>query len=223
MDSELPSIQTPSPLLRLQRLATRRQAAQPQERCELCGATIAAEHQHLLELNTRQLACACDACAILFSSGVKDGQRYRRVPRRVLLLPELEHADEVWDSLHIPINLAFFYHSAQAGRVIAMYPSPAGATESLLPMDAWAELTASSSALRLMQSDVEALLINHVGKRRDCFLVSIDECYRLVGIIRAHWRGLSGGREVWQAITAFFDELHRRATGGGRAGGVVHA
>ncbi|HTL31218.1 MAG TPA: DUF5947 family protein, partial [Tepidisphaeraceae bacterium] len=65
-----------------------------------------------------------------------------------------------------------------------------------------------------------ALIINHIGKRRDCFLVPIDECYRLVGLIRSQWRGLSGGQEVWKAISDFFDELHRRASA---AGGVIHA
>ena len=32
------------------------------------------------------------------------------------------------------------------------------------------------------------------------YIVPIDECYRLVGLIRMHWRGLSGGTEVWKEI-----------------------
>src|SRR5581483_7595779 len=188
------------PLLRLRRLT---QPRPPRERCELCGAAISAEHSHLLEPSNRQLHCACDACAILFS-GQQD-QRYRRVPRRVEHLPELESIEGLCESLHIPINLAFFYHSSDAGKLVAMYPSPAGATESLLPMDAWEALASKSDKLRQMQSDVEALIVNHIGKRRDCYLVSIDECYKLVGLIRSQWRGLSGGQEVWKAIAEFFD------------------
>jgi hypothetical protein len=43
------------------------------------------------------------------------------------------------------------------------------------------------------------------------FVVPIDVCYRLVGLIRIHWRGLSGGTEVWQEIGKFFTELRARS------------
>ena len=56
-----------------------------------------------------------------------------------------------------------------------------------------------------MQPDVEALLVNRVGSAREYFLVPIDECYKLVGLIRIHWRGLSGGSLVWGEIAEFFD------------------
>jgi hypothetical protein len=205
-----------SPLARLQRLARPRRL---HERCELCGATIASTHQHLLELSNRQLVCACDACAILFSD--EHATRYRRVPRDGRLLVEFELSDAMWESLHIPINLAFFYHDSGAKRVIAMYPSPAGATESLLTIESWAELTDANPALLRMQSDVEALLINRLGDRRDAFLVPIDQCYKLVGTIRAHWRGLSGGGDVWKEIARFFQDLHQRCAP--LKGAAVHA
>jgi hypothetical protein len=35
----------------------------------------------------------------------------------------------------------------------------------------------------------------------------IDECYRLVGLIRLNWRGLSGGSEVWEEVDKFFEQL----------------
>jgi hypothetical protein len=194
-----------SPLARLQRLARPRRL---HERCELCGSVIPSEHQHLLELSNRRLVCACDACAILFSD--KQTMRYRRVPRDGSLLADFQLSDAAWESFHVPINLAFFYHDSAAKRVIAMYPSPAGATESLLTMESWAELTDANPALLTMQSDVEALLINRLGDRREAFLVPIDECYKLVGTIRSGWRGLSGGSEVWREIAQFFQDLHRR-------------
>ena len=204
----------------MQRLARPRQ---PHERCELCGAAIASEHQHLLELANRQLVCACDACAILFSD--EHTKRYRRVPRDGSLLADFRLPEEMWESLHIPINLAFFYHDSSAKRVVAMYPSPAGATESLLTMESWSELTEANPVLLKMQSDVEALLINRLGERRDAFLVPIDECYKLVGTIRTHWRGLSGGSEVWKELAAFFKELNRRCAPreGTTKGMPVHA
>jgi hypothetical protein len=33
----------------------------------------------------------------------------------------------------------------------------------------------------------------------------------LVGIIRVHWRGLSGGEAVWQEIASFFQRLNEEA------------
>ena len=59
---------------------------------------------------------------------------------------------------------------------------------------------------------MEALLINRVGPAREYFLAPIDECYRLVGLIRLHWRGLSGGAEVWKEIQSFFTGLKSRCT-----------
>jgi hypothetical protein len=41
--------------------------------------------------------------------------------------------------------------------------------------------------------------------------VPIDECYKLVGLIRGRWRGLSGGSEVWREIAAFFAALKNKA------------
>jgi hypothetical protein len=43
------------------------------------------------------------------------------------------------------------------------------------------------------------------------YIAPIDECYRLVGIVRAGWRGLSGGTEVWKEIKTFFEALKSRA------------
>jgi hypothetical protein len=202
-------------LARLQRLARPRAK---QEYCELCHTAIPVEHQHLLELKTRQLHCACEACAILFSGD--QAARYRRVPRRVRRLDGFQLTDLAWESLHIPINLAFFYRDGASRKVVAMYPSPAGATESLLPMDAWADLAAANPILETLEDDVEALLVNRVGERRESFWVPIDRCYQLVGVIRTHWRGLSGGSEVWREIARFFQELDRRAV---PTGGHPHA
>jgi hypothetical protein len=67
-----------------------------------------------------------------------------------------------------------------------------------------------------MERDVEALLVNQVRGAREHFLVPIDECYSLVGLIRMRWRGLSGGREVWEEIGQFFEELRDRSKTVGR-------
>jgi hypothetical protein len=50
------------------------------------------------------------------------------------------------------------------------------------------------------------------AEQSEYYLVPVDECYRLVGLIRARWKGLSGGTEVWEEIARFFDGLRQRAT-----------
>jgi len=115
--------------------------------------------------------------------------------------------DSLWDSLLIPINLAFFFQSTVAGREVAMYPSPAGAMESLLELESWQELTAANPILKSFVPDVEALLVNRIGASHEYYRVSIDQCYELVGLIRVHWRGLSGGQDVWRKLQEFFDRL----------------
>jgi len=186
----------------------------PVERCELCSHELAADHPHLIEPLSRKLICACDACAILFSGSAET--KYRRVPRRIRALPSFQLSDAQWESLMIPINLAFFFHSTPAGHVIALYPSPAGPTESLLTLDAWDEIVQANPILNQMEPDTEALLVNRVGSARghseaQYYLVPIDEGYKLVGLIRAHWRGLSGGSKVWEEIAVFFNRLKERA------------
>jgi hypothetical protein len=187
----------------------------PAERCELCSAALAERHAHLIDTMTRKVTCSCEPCAILFTSDA--ATKYRRIPRRMRSLPHFRLADGQWDALMIPINLAFFFHSTPAGRVVALYPSPAGPTESLLELEAWDEIVSENPVLAGMEPDVEALLVNRIGIARDValaeyYIAPIDECFKLVGLIRSHWRGLSGGAEVWEEIGRFFGELKARAT-----------
>jgi Family of unknown function (DUF5947) len=201
-------------------LASLRRYARPtvaQEHCGLCDLPIAEEHPHLVEVASRKMVCACNACAILF--GNQEGAKFRRVPDRVRFLPDFQLSDVAWAGLMLPIDLAFFVRSTSAVRVLALYPSPGGATEALVSEEAWKTLEEENPVLRGMQPDVEALLVNRIGETRECYLVGIDECYRLVGLIRKGWRGLSGGDEVWSDIGGFFAGLKGRSeVKGGRAG-----
>ncbi len=175
------------------------------ERCDLCGIPLAEPHPHLLEVETRRLVCSCDPCAILFEH--RGAAQYRRVGRRVRYLPDFRMSDAQWESLLIPIGLAFFVRSTPLGRVVAFYPGPAGPAESTLSMRAWTEIETDNPSLHEMEADVEALLVNRVGGAREYYLVPIDQCYRLTGLIRMRWQGLSGGEEVWREIGRFFTAL----------------
>lgn len=198
---------------RLRRLAQRSASAAPQveEHCELCDEPIPAQHRHLIDLTTRELLCACRACSLLFDRAAAGGGHFRLVPDRRLRLDDFELSDLTWERLRIPVEMAFFFRSSRDERVLAFYPSPMGATESLLELDAWRELEDANPVLAELEPDVEALLVDRARGARRQWLVPVDECYALVGLIRTRWKGLSGGKEVWQEIDRFFEELDRQA------------
>lgn len=203
--------QTGGALAILRQFVRRRSQA---ELCEMCSQELVAAHQHLLDPANRKLICACDACSILFSG--QGNLKYKRVPRRVRYLADFRMTDAQWDGLMMPINMAFFFKSTPQDRVIALYPSPAGATESLLSFETWDEIELENPILIEMEADVEALLVNRIGHSRgfsspEYYLVPIDECFKLVGLIRSRWQGLSGGSEVWAEIGQFFNDLKARS------------
>lgn len=175
------------------------------ERCDLCSTELASEHPHLIEPKNRQISCACQPCAILFTNQT-DG-RYKRVPQETKFLSGFQMSDVQWNDLMLPIQLAFFFKSSTEERVIALYPSPAGAMESLLTLETWEEIESENAALQKMEADTEALLVNRVGDAREYFLAPIDKCFELVGLIRLKWTGLSGGTEAWDEIRKFFENL----------------
>src|SRR5919112_4583128 len=203
-----------SPFFSLRRFAneeSEKTAKAPEEYCDLCGEPIPPEHRHLLEVSTREIMCVCRPCSILFDSEAASEGKYRLIPDRRLFLDDFEMSDVQWEGLRIPVDMAFFFYSTTAEKVVAFYPSPMGPTESLLKLNAWEELEASNPVLKGMERDVEAILVNRVRGAREHFLVPMDECYSLVGLIRMHWRGLSGGREVWEEIGRFFEEVRGRS------------
>ena len=155
----------------------------------------------------------------LVSVGNQAGTPYRCVPRRVRSLPDFHITDAQWDSLLIPVGMAFFFYSSPAEKVMAFYPSPAGPTESLLSFESWTEIVRDNPVLQAMEPDVEALLVNrlpahlkgHTDETQTYYLAPIDKCYELVGLIRMHWRGLSGGSEVWEEIAKFYARLQEQS------------
>jgi hypothetical protein len=177
------------------------------ETCDLCGKPIDPDHRHLLHLTERRILCACESCLALRGGDPE----LRPTGTRTLWLDDFELADETWASFGIPIGLAFFIDSSATGGVVALYPSPAGATESELEMGAWRELRARNPVLMGLEPDAEALLVNRIADRPQYAIAPIDECYRLVGLIKLNWAGISGGAGVERAIDEFFAELRERA------------
>ena len=178
------------------------------EQCEFCSLPLPAGHRHLLEVASRKIICACDPCALRFENVVG---RWKLIPRDVFRWTDFQMTDAQWAGLSLPIQLAFLFHSTPAGKIVALYPSPAGATESLPPPGNWEALVAANPALSEMQPDVEALLVNRLKNTRDYFLAPIDVCFELTGLVRLHWRGFSGGDRVWDGIGEFFAKLRRDA------------
>jgi hypothetical protein len=173
------------------------------ERCEFCAEPLADRHRHLLDVSHGQPVCVCHACSVLFHRYEASEGRYRLIPDRREVVPGLAP-----DGLGVPVGLAFFVRQSD-GSVLAHYPSPAGATRWQVDDGAWRVLSQRHPRLASMSPEVEALLVNTARGRREAWLVPVEDCYRLVAVIRRTWRGLSGGDRVWPAVEEFFTELRR--------------
>ena len=196
----------------LRRFMEPRKRAAPGELCEFCTETLADQHSHVVNVETRSLMCACRGCYFLFAPDGAAGGRYRAVPEDTTFDPDFQLSDGQWDGLQIPVAMAFFFVQSDLGHAVAFYPSPAGATESLLPLATWDELVAANPILQRMLPDVQALLVYRPrGEAQRCYVVPIDACYELVGLIRRHWKGFDGGEEAWREIEAFFTTLTERS------------
>jgi len=185
--------------LRIERVA-------PVERCDICNATIPDDHRHLLHLSERRIVCACGACWALHSGDAE----YRPAGMRTVWLDSPDFDDALWGTFQIPIGLAFFMRSSVSGGVVAFYPSPAGATESELSLDAWEAVVARNPVLGELDPDAEALIVNRLAEPHQYVIAPIDDCYRLVGLIKSRWEGISGGDALARAVPSFFDDLRAR-------------
>jgi hypothetical protein len=183
--------------------------------CELCGVAIGEGHPHVADIEHQSLRCSCRACWLLFTNEAAAMGRWRAVPEECRAV-DLNLDEGAWESLEIPVGLAFVFRSTPMGRPVAFYPGPAGATESLLGLGAWDELVATHPELANMAPDVEALLVRRLAPGSfSCWIVPVDVCYELVAVVRQAWRGFDGGAEAKGAIEAFFAGLGQRGRGSG--------
>ncbi|MEP6666035.1 MAG: DUF5947 family protein [Nocardioidaceae bacterium] len=201
-----------SPLSVLRRIATRPPPDPADEKCDMCAEEIGEEHSHIVDIESRQLMCACRGCYLLFTAEAAH-LRYRAVPDRYLTFPGFALSQAGWDALEIPVGLAFFFSSSVLGKVVAFYPGPAGVAESELGLGSWDDIVEANPALRGLKPDVEALLLRAPDAETpaECYLVPIDACYELAGRIRLVWRGFDGGQDAREQIDAFFTQLLERS------------
>ena len=193
-------------------------AADADEWCELCGAGLPPDHRHLIHLDERRLLCACETCW-----SIRSGEpQFRPAGVRTEWLGDFELPDEAWASFGIPIGLAFFMRTGDPARVVAFYPSPAGATESEIDHASWQRVKEMNPPLERLEPDSEALIVNRMVEPHLHAIAPIDDCYRLVGMIKSSWEGISGGAGPELEIARFFAELRVKSytrTGTGSPGG----
>lgn len=174
-----------------------------QERCDLCSTTVPPDHRHMLNLYERQIVCVCESCWALRSGDPE----FRPTGNRTLWLEDFQLPEELWAQFRIPIGLAFFMHSSVTNCVVALYPSPAGATESELHFETWDRLVTMNPVLSRLEPDAEALIVNRMGDTPAFAIAPIDRCYMLVGLVKTAWEGISGGASVEKAIEGYFRDL----------------
>jgi hypothetical protein len=203
--------------------------AAPVERCELCGnpcgpeGTVAVPgHGHVTDLEHRSIRCACRPCYLLFTQRGAAGGRYHAVPERFVHVPEPDLSQAQWDTLQIPVRIAFLFRNseiregdARGEDWVAFYPSPAGATQSLLALDSWREIVAANPVFDTAEPDVEAVLVQRGGdggeRGFEAFVVPVTACYELVARVRMHWQGFDGGADAHAQIAEFFAALRERS------------
>ena len=198
----------------LARIRANRTAPLPAgESCEMCAERIADEHQHVVNVEGRQLMCVCRGCYLLFTDQHAT-LRYRAVPDRYLAFPGFALDRRRWEALQIPVGVAFFFRNSHLDRTVAFYPGPAGATESELELSSWNDLRAADPRVDTLADDTEALLVrvpDHETEPPVCHLLPIDACYEFVGRLRMLWRGFDGGQDARRYMNEFFETIANRS------------
>ncbi len=175
--------------------------------CELCPVGLSERHQHLLNIVERRIVCVCATCWSMHSGDPE----YRATGGRTLWLDDFALSGEAWSAFQIPIGLAFMLRSGLTGDVVVLYPSPAGVTEAEIDTLAWTRMVSDNPVLEDLATDSEALIVNRLADPPQHVIAPLDECYRLVGMIKSRWSGISGGPELTATVDEFFGGLRETA------------
>ena len=191
-----------------------------------CGHALSDNNAHLYHPARRQIRCCCPVCRLAPEAG------WLQVPSQISRV-SAELDDGIWQSLGIPVALASFvrrdyseFVSANSEGAVsaaphalrsratywsAAYPGPAGLIETALSDAAVESLLQRNPEWTDITPHVEAIVVNRLGPEACAFRVPIDVHFRLAGELRTHWRGLSGGDEVWHRLEQFFLSLEQHA------------
>ena len=188
----------------------RRRAGAASEACDLCGKPLDPDHRHLLHLVDRRILCTCESCLALRGGDPE----LRPTGTRTVWLDDFELSDEPGRRSGSRSGSRSSSTRAPRGGIVALYPSPAGATESELEIGTWRELRSANPVLMSLEPDAEALIVNRIADPPEHAIAPIDECYRLVGHDQdAAGTGSRAAPGSSARSTAFFDELREKASG----------
>ncbi len=167
--------------------------------CDLCGEAAGPSHPHLVDIETRAIACACRACAITGA-----GTKWRRIPEGATRIASLAESDDWWNELGLPIGLAFFVVRGEDRPISALYPGAAGATEAEVPREVWTKIAAAHPEVARLEPHIQALLVDRTEGAREHWIVGVDRCFALTARLREKWSGLMGGDDVRVERKRFF-------------------
>ena len=184
-------------------------AAPAPERCEMCATPVPPEHPHLVQVAERRMLCACGPCGFLFDNPGAGGGGYRAGARPLPGRPRVP-ADRRRSGTpcRSRSGMAFFLHNSARGAIVACYPSPAGATESELTLDAWAAGVGASRAGRRAATRTSrrcwcAGSRRHVPARADRRLLPAGRAGpAALARLRRRQRGLGGDRRLLRPTLA---------------------
>jgi hypothetical protein len=60
-------------------------------------------------------------------------------------------------------------------------------------------------------AQITSLVVNRLADPPQYAILPIDQCYGLVGLVRARWTGISGGDALREAVPEFFDRIRAQA------------
>lgn len=179
------------------------------EQCEMCAAPLAGEQRHLLDLAHHTFLSICTACALAFGPRGANAGLYRLIPTRRLALLDFQATDELWAG---PVTMICLLRNSETGSVLAVYLDPSGVRESVFDLDCWKTLRTANPLLESLEPDVEALLLQRVGPAPASYIVPIDTCARLIGLLKNRQRNQVSRQEIWRAVGAFFADLQASAS-----------
>lgn len=196
-----------NPLQKKSPAGVKKNDAEATEQCDFCSKPIPPDHRHFADLVNMKFMCACEVCTVMQA----EKGEYRPIPQRYKYLEDFKMPEAIWAQLKIPVNMAFIVYNSDREQPIAFYPSPAGSMESELQLNSWESLKEDNPKLRSLTPDLEGFMINRLDKPHEHFIIPIDSCYELIGLIRMTWQGIHGGEKMRDTVRKYFKDLKQRA------------